>query len=148
MADSLHQVEIHANKADVYNALTTNTGIRGWWTSDCEMTTTEGGLCQFFFNDRSTHFTMRAQKLLPEQRIFWVCEEGPKEWKQTELWWEISEIGNNQCLVDFKHMNWQRDDGLFPLCNSTWGTLMTHLKSYCETGVPAPLFGDDVPASA
>lgn len=148
MADSLHQIEIHADKADVFKALTTNPGIQGWWTSDCAVASDEGGLCHFYFNNRQTHFVMRAQKLLSNQRIFWVCEDGPKEWQQTELWWEITEIAEKHCQLDFKHMNWQRDDGLFPLCNSTWGTLMSHLKNYCETGSKDPLFTDPISISA
>ncbi|MFY0642495.1 MAG: SRPBCC domain-containing protein [Bermanella sp.] len=140
MADSLHQVIIEASPATVYDAITQNQGIKGWWTDTCETTNHEGGHCTFWFDDRQTHFTMEATRLLPNQRVFWQCIGGPEEWLATELWWEITQGEGNTCVVDFKHMNWQRDDGLFPLCNSTWGSLMTQLKQFCETGVANPYF--------
>ncbi len=140
MADSLHQVTIEASPAVVYNAITQTQGIQGWWTDTCETALNEGGHCHFWFDNKQTHFTMEATRLLPNQRVFWLCIDGPVEWIGTELWWEISQDSNEHCTLDFKHMNWRKDDGLFPLCNSTWGSLMTQLKHYCETGEPNPYF--------
>lgn len=140
MADSLHQVIIQASPAAVYDAITQTKGIQGWWTDRCETTTHEGGRCTFWFDDSKTQFTMEATRLLPNQRVFWLCIDGPSEWIGTELWWEISQDKKNQCTLDFKHMNWQKDNGLFPLCNSTWGSLMTQLKQFCESGQPSPYF--------
>ena len=140
MADSLHQIMIHAHEQTIYQALTQTWGIQAWWTDTCEMARKEGDLCQLWFDNRQSQFTMKANKLLPGKRVFWVCLDGPDEWIGTQLWWEIQEIGENICLLDFKHMNWSKDDGLFPLCNSTWGSLMQNLKQYCESGNPNPWF--------
>jgi len=147
MADSLHQVIIEASPATVYDAITQNAGIKGWWTDCCETTYVEGGHCTFWFDNRQTHFTMEATRLLPNQRVFWYCIDGPEEWIGTELWWEISQDSDDRCTLDFKHMNWKKDDGLFPLCNSTWGSLMTQLKQFCETGEPSPYFQNLATAS-
>jgi uncharacterized protein YndB with AHSA1/START domain len=140
MADSLHQVIIEASPAIVYDAITQSNGIKGWWTDTCETTAHEGGHCTFWFDEGKTHVTVEATRLLPNQRVFWQCIGGPEEWLGTELWWEITPGDDNTCTLDFKHMNWQTDYGLFPLCNSTWGSLMTQLKQFCETGEPAPYF--------
>ena len=140
MTDSLHQVTINASDHCIYQALTQNRGIQGWWTDCCEMTQLEGELCRFWFDNQQTCFTMKANKLLSDQRVFWLCLEGPNEWVDTQLWWEITNLGNGQCRLDFKHMNWKKDDGLFPLCNSTWGYLMQSLKEYCETKDAKPWF--------
>ena len=144
MPDSVHEVTIHSSDVRIYQALTQSNGIQGWWTDRCEMAPAEGGVNRFWFNSEVKPFTMRCQKLLPNQRVFWVCEDGPEEWVNTQLWWEITPSSDktheSECKVAFKHMNWQRDDGLFPLCNSTWGSLMQQLKHYCETGETAPYF--------
>lgn len=140
MADSLHQVHILASDKTVYNAISQQAGIESWWTDHCDMTDHEGGISTFWFDNRKTLFSMRVQKLLPNRRIFWVCDQGPDEWVGTELWWEIQPDDNGHCILDFKHMNWAKDTGLFPLINSTWGTLMQQLKHYCETGEQRPLF--------
>lgn len=140
MADSLHQVIIEASPATVYDAITQTNGIKGWWTDTCKTTAHEGGFCTFWFNDGQTQVTVEATRLLPNKRVFWQCINGPDEWLATELWWEISIGDHSGCILDFKHMNWQKDDGLFPLWNSTWGSLMMQLKHFCETGEANPYF--------
>jgi uncharacterized protein YndB with AHSA1/START domain len=140
MADSLHQVHILASDKIVYNAISLQSGIESWWTDHCQMAAKEGEISTFWFDNKRSVFTMRTQKLLPNRRIFWVCEQGPEEWVGTELWWEIQPNEDGSCTLDFKHMNWAKDTGLFPLCNSTWGTLMLQLKIYCETGEQQPWF--------
>ncbi len=140
MADSLHQIVIQADPDTIYKALTQDKGIKAWWTDTCDMAEQEGDACLFWFDDRQTCFTMRANKMLPERRVFWVCQDGPTEWVGTELWWEIQTLVDGRCLLDFKHMNWQKDDGIFALCNSTWGNLLQHLKDHCENGDVNPWF--------
>lgn len=140
MADSLHQVHILASDEEVFNAISQQSGIESWWTDHCKMATQEGQTSTFWFDNQENMFVMRLQKSLPNRRIFWICEQGPEEWIGTELWWEIQPDDNGHCILDFKHMNWEKDTGLFPLCNSTWGTLMQQLKIYCETGEQKPWF--------
>jgi uncharacterized protein YndB with AHSA1/START domain len=140
MADSLHQVHILASEQTVYNAISQQSGIQSWWTDHCQMAAKEGQTSTLWFDNEKSVFTMRTQKLLPNRRVFWVCEQGPEEWIGTELWWEIQPSPSGGCTLDFKHMNWVKDTGLFPVCNSTWGTLMQQLKVYCETGEQQPWF--------
>ncbi len=140
MADSLHQIVIEADQHTIYQALTQNRGIQAWWTDTCDMAQQEGDICQFWFDNRQTCFTMRANKMLDGQRVFWICLDGPKEWVDTQLWWEIQPLIDGRCLLDFKHMNWKKDNGIFALCNSTWGNLLQHLKEYCEEGRVNPWF--------
>lgn len=141
MADILHRITIEATPPEIYDALTTIQGISSWWTDTCELSEEEGGQCKFWFDRKATCFTMTAKRLLPHQRVFWQCTDGPKEWIGTELWWEITPTSHRSCQVDFKHMNWASDEGMFPLCNSTWGGLMHKLKASCENHqLHEPLF--------
>ena len=140
MADILHHIQIKATPPEIYDALTTIAGVKSWWTDACELSNEEGGRCRFWFDQKQTCFTMQATRLLPHQRIFWQCMDGPKEWIGTELWWEITPTGSQQCQLDFKHMNWHSDEGAFPLCNTVWGGLMFRLKAYCEHGTRDPMF--------
>jgi len=34
MADMYHEIQINASPAKVYEAITTQKGLRGWWTGD------------------------------------------------------------------------------------------------------------------
>ncbi len=140
MADSLHQITIHCSANTLYQALTQDKGIQAWWTDTTHMAKQEDQHCHLWFDNHQSHFTFRATKMLPAKRVFWLCSAGPDEWIDTQLWWEIKAIDSETCRLDFKHMNWKKDDGLFPLCNSTWGSLLQHLKEYCEAGKVNPWF--------
>ena len=138
MADSLHQIEIHTDARTLYQAITSDAGIKTWWTPLCYMAQQEGDNCRISYE--SMRLILFAQKLLPQKRVFWVCLDGPQDWLGTELWWEIKQLGPKLCRLDFKHMNWSRDDGLFPQANSMWGNLLNKLKDYCECQVlPEPI---------
>ena len=138
MADSLHQIEIHTDAHTLYQAINSDSGIKSWWTPLCHMAQKEGDNCRISYE--SLRLILFAQKLLPQKRAFWVCLDGPQDWLGTELWWEIEQLGPKLCRLDFKHMNWQRDDGLFPQANSMWGNLLNKLKDYCECqAIPEPI---------
>jgi len=145
MADSLHQVHIECDPKTLYLALTQEEGIRSWLTPLCTMATSEGEPCHLTLDNGNTEVTLVAQKQLPFQRVFCRCTNGPAEWLETELWWEITQAEDAGCLLDFKHMNWKKDEGIFPHYNSMWGSALLKLKQYCELGVVDPLFEQSQP---
>ena len=54
MPDILHRVGIAASPEQVFHALTSVEGIRGWWSSVAECDASEGGSFRF----RSNQFTV------------------------------------------------------------------------------------------
>ena len=84
MADSLHQVDIHTDAHTLYQAITSNQGIKSWWTPLCHMANQAGANCRISYE--SLRLIFFAQKLMPQKRIFWVGLDGPAEWMGTEVW--------------------------------------------------------------
>ena len=72
MPDLHHEIEIEAPPAEVYEALTTSEGLRGWWTSDSQAEPTVGSVAEFGFFNRQTIFRMQIDKLRPRKRIVWT----------------------------------------------------------------------------
>jgi len=50
-----HQITIDKPAKDILKALTTNNGISGWWTSDCEIKDEVGSRARFSYI-MLTHF--------------------------------------------------------------------------------------------
>lgn len=138
MADSLHQIRIHADAPRIYQAITRGECLQDWWSADASCPHQEGALCRLNFDGQLPSLGLRAKKLLPHQRIYWICEEGPQEWLGTEIWWEITSLEQQQCEVSLKHMGWHTDTQEFASSNTRWGMLMHRLKQYCETGQALP----------
>jgi uncharacterized protein YndB with AHSA1/START domain len=87
MADMLHQIHIKAAPEKVYEALTTDAGLRSWWTNDSVAKPEVGSVAEFGFNDRATVFSMRVTELKPNQRVVWECLGNIDEWIGARLVW-------------------------------------------------------------
>src|SRR5438309_8007999 len=51
--DLLHRIGIAAPAERIYRAITTEEGIKGWWTTDVKMDTQAGGKAMFGFENHS-----------------------------------------------------------------------------------------------
>src|SRR5262252_4351496 len=137
MADLLHSITIEATPKQVYAAVATEKGMRGWWTADTTMQAKPGGKVEFGFEKRAVVFRMRVEALEPGKRVAMTCSGDPDEWAGTRLEWTITP-GDEGTRIDFCHGNWKAMDGYTAMCNSTWGELMYRLKKYVETGRANP----------
>jgi len=134
----LHQIDIQASPAKVYDALTTADGLRSWWTDDCTAEPRVGSIAEFGFFARKVVFRMRIDELTPDRRIVWKCVAGPDEWPETRIVWELNEQAGGT-RVRFEQ-SWPHIEGHFRPANTTWGALMFRLKDYVEGRSPGPHF--------
>ncbi|UUZ50236.1 hypothetical protein LP420_09885 [Massilia sp. B-10] len=62
---------VAASSADVYAALSTMDGVRGWWSQDSDGSSAVGGTIHFRFG---TCFNdMRVERLEPGREVRWHC---------------------------------------------------------------------------
>ena len=157
MANIRHALIIGAPAEKVYHAITTQAGLRSWWTPD---TTTEANNI-FRFPFGPTYFKeMKVTTLKPYEEVKWTCIAGADEWIGTTLSFKLDEgdqqtisnahpeiLGqlqqNNNSLVTllrFQHDGWKKETPMHAECNYTWGQFLRSLKLYCETdrGTPWP----------
>ncbi|MFY0625571.1 MAG: SRPBCC domain-containing protein [Reichenbachiella sp.] len=134
-----HLFYINAESKIVYNALTTQTGLAGWWTTEVEAQAKKGFLIKFHFGDEF-HPKMRIELLIPNKEIHWTCEDGESEWISTKIKF-ILEKKDNRTLLHFSHENWAAQTEFYASCNFNWAFYLTSLKNLCEKGkgLPFPL---------
>ncbi len=139
MANMRHEVEIDAPPEKVFEAITTQAGLRGWWTADSMAEPRVGSVAVFGFYNRRLLFRMRIEKLTPGKKVVWTCLGENDEWKGTRLIWQISQK-EGATVLRFVHGDWRSTSGYFAYCNSTWGMLMYRLKDYAEGKAPGPYY--------
>jgi uncharacterized protein YndB with AHSA1/START domain len=139
MANMRHEVEIDAPPEKVFEAITTQAGLRGWWTADSMAEPRVGSVAVFGFYNRRLLFRMRIEKLTPGKKVVWTCLGENDEWKGTRLIWQISQK-EGTTVLRFVHGDWRSTSGYFAYCNSTWGMLMYRLKDYAEGKAPGPYY--------
>jgi uncharacterized protein YndB with AHSA1/START domain len=137
MAEIKHQIQINAVPAKVYDAIATETGLRGWWTADSHADTKVGGKAEFGFDKRGMVFRMNIEKLDRDTRLVWSCHGDHPEWNGTLLTWDLNP-SNDGTILRFTHSNWKSISDFCATCNSTWGELMYRLKDYVEGKNPGP----------
>ncbi|GAA4320003.1 SRPBCC domain-containing protein [Compostibacter hankyongensis] len=135
MADIRHNVVIKAAPEKIYEALTTQEGLSGWWAKQTVARPEEGFVNVFTFGDFRNE--MKVTVLDPGKRVEWLCIRSIDEWMGTNISFELEER-NERTLLRFAHSGWRAITDTFAGCNYDWGRFMTSLKSYCETGKGTP----------
>jgi uncharacterized protein YndB with AHSA1/START domain len=141
MAELRHQIPINAAPEKVYAALSTQAGLRGWWTLDATADEKVGGKAEFGFDNRQTIFRMNIEKLEPGKQVVWSCHGEQPEWIGTILTWDIRREGNIT-MLRFTQGGWKSMSEMYAMCNSSWGELVHRLRDYAEGKNPGPHWRD------
>ena len=78
MADILHRVGIRSSADKVFEALSEEKGLAGWWTQNVKASPEIGAIDQFGFDDHGYNH-MKVLELSPGRRVKWHCVDGAKE---------------------------------------------------------------------
>ena len=79
-----HEIQISAPPQTVYEAITTQKGIRSWWTRDSVVQPRVGSVAELGFNNRALILRMRIDELRPQKRVMWYCLGDDEEWKESD----------------------------------------------------------------
>jgi uncharacterized protein YndB with AHSA1/START domain len=139
MAKTSHKISIKAPTDQIFKALSTTEGLKGWYTPNVEGKVGEGKEATFKFTGEKP-FRWKFAELAPGSRVRWECLEGPGAAGGTVVTFRLSDRGDGRTAVECDHDNWPDGDGAFTSCNTLWGILMGQLKTYAETGMAHPAF--------
>jgi len=143
--DILHRAGIKSSSEKVYAALATIDGLAGWWTTNTQGNSKEGGVIKFRFSHPDGReiggADMKVLELRPAERVLWQAIEGPAEWIGTKVSFELKQEGE-YCVVVFKHADWKEATEFTHHCSTKWATFLMSLKALVEAGKGAPSPGD------
>ena len=137
MPEILHELVIHASPEKVYDALTTEKGLAGWWTTDVSAKPVSGSVAEFGFNKHQFVIRMRIDQLEPPAQVKWSCLGDHPEWKGTTVTFRLKKDGD-QTGVRLHHTGWKTADGILGMCRDGWANHLASLKALLETGEGAP----------
>jgi len=135
MIDIHHRIGVQSSTADVYTALTTLEGLKGWWTTDTQGDPGLGGKILFRFIPGG--FDMEVIELVPEELVRWQVVDGPPEWIGTTVDWRLSQ-SEGFAIVLFTHAGWAEPGDFHSHCSTKWASYLLSLKALVETGTGAP----------
>ena len=142
MPDSLHEIPIQADPATVYKAWTTSEGLAAWWTKDSRAGKKPGEVNIFVFDGGNVEFHFRIDEQVDGKKVRWIGVKAgkmPDEWVGTRIEVDLAQA-NRGTRLRFGHKGWKSAEGMYCVCNTTWGELMYRLRDYCEGKARGPLF--------
>ncbi len=133
-----HSVRIDAPAPDVFEAISTEAGIRGWWTPACDFS---GVGFTVSFQEDSVAMTHRIDVADPAGgHVRFTCTDHRNniEWLYTVLDWQLRP-SRNAVELHLRHENWARDADLYESCDEGWKRFLHSIRSLVETGEGNPV---------
>lgn len=156
MANIHQQLLISAPVDKVFQAISSQEGLSGWWTPEATAQPEVNTIARFPFGP-SYFKEMKITQLVPPKLVAWLCIHGDEQWVGTRLSFQLApydrlsgasaaEISgqleqsrtDTGTVLTFHHDDWKDYTAMFAECSYTWGQFLRSLKLYCETGVGAP----------
>jgi uncharacterized protein YndB with AHSA1/START domain len=141
MVDIAHRIGIAAPPAEVYRSLSTLEGLGTWWTRTLSGDPDPGGRLSFFFGNPEPGAVMEVVESTIDQRVTWRCVEGPDEWLDTTVVFELAEV-DGETVVRFAHAGWREPVEFMSHCCTKWGLFLLGLKAGHEGGKATPFPGE------
>jgi uncharacterized protein YndB with AHSA1/START domain len=131
--------------ATVYAALTTQRGIRGWWTVLCDAGETVGEQITVRFG--TSFKVMCIEKLRLNAEVQWRVIDAQldvpglthtKEWIGTTIVFQLEPQSATVTRLQVEHIGLTPHVECYDICSQGWNQFLGSLKSYVETDQGMP----------
>ena len=133
--DIVHSVDIETTPDRLYEAITTQKGLAGWWTPQVKAEPMMGVLNEFHFVGTTLKF--RVDKLEPARHVTWSSVQVPPDWEGTQVMFDITPEDDTVNLR-FSHTGFSSTGGSFGVTSYSWAQYLRSIKLLLETGKGEP----------
>lgn len=142
-ADASFTTSITVDKSpeEVYEAVN---NVRGWWLNNIEGETDKINAEFKFYAGERLQFHFKIIEMIPYERIVWLVidqnfkDTEEKEWKDTTLLFEISEMGG-QTQLRFTHLGLVPPFECYGVCQNSWTNyIQISLFNFINKGIGQP----------
>ncbi len=136
MKSIYHRLVIEAPAEKVYEAITTQQGLAGWWTPETKAAPKVGNVNRFEFGN-SYHKEIKVEELKPSQLVKWVCIKGYEDWVGTTITFELQPNKEGTVLL-FHHDGFKQYDEGYAACSYDWAIFLRSMRSLVVKGKGHP----------
>ncbi len=133
--DIVHNVIIKTNPDRLYEAITTQKGLAGWWTPQVKAEPTVGTLSEFQFI--GTILKFRVEAIEAARHVAWSSVQVPPDWEGTQVLFDITPE-DNIVNLRFSHTGFASTGGSFGITSYSWAQYLRSIKLLLETGEGEP----------
>lgn len=133
MPNILHRLTIDAPVDRVHELLATKEGIESWWTGRPVLgEASVGGRISVYFSDSASSAASFEVAERTAEQIVWRCVEGPRDWIDTRVSYELGSREDGGTTLLFRHEHWPRESEFMNGCSTNWASYLMSLKSGAE----------------
>ena len=133
-----HVVDIDVGVAAVWDALTADVGLAGWWTPQVSVEEAGAGTRVSFVFGGDFNPVMQVAEAADGQRLVWRCVGGHDNWKDNTFTFGLAELpdGRTRLRVTQDYATELSDDD-YAIDNFNWGYYLESLRLLLttETGI-------------
>lgn len=137
MKTILHTVDIESTPEAVFEAISTEAGLGGWWTTTVEAEGRVGGVVDFRFG-ATFNPDMEITAFEAPRLLAWKCIAGHKPWQDNTFHFEIEPQGDGCVLFFRQEYASELSDEEYGRYSFNWGYYLESLKQLVETGRGKP----------
>ncbi|HXM35909.1 MAG TPA: SRPBCC domain-containing protein [Pyrinomonadaceae bacterium] len=136
MADIVHNFPIKAPASQVFQAISTPTGLDSWWTKRSKGEPVEGAGYELWFGPE---YDWRAlvSRCVPETEFELEVTNAPEDWQGTRVGFLLEERGETT-EVKFHHSGWPEPNNHYQVSCYCWAMYLRLLKRYVENAEFVP----------
>lgn len=139
MSEIKHDITMNATCETIFKALTTEEGLKSWFTPEVNGSGEVGTEWELKFTDQP-FFRWGIMTSDAPYDVAWKCLEGPGSAPGTEVEYTLTPTPDNKAVLTIIHRGWSEGDPKFEKCVAIWRLLMTHLQQYCEQNKAEPAY--------
>jgi uncharacterized protein YndB with AHSA1/START domain len=144
-----HEVWINADRASVFDAITSKQGLDSWWGPVVNVEA-ELGFTVEFDHGLGDLMRMRITDLVPNERLEWTCvseftdpRNPGSEWRGSRISFELRDgkrtgfgpidqslTGEHVTILSFEHAGWPDGSRWLAFCNYAWGLTLQGMAKY------------------
>jgi uncharacterized protein YndB with AHSA1/START domain len=134
-----HVLDIDVDIPAVWAALTTSTGLAGWWSPRVNVEETDTGPRVSFVFDGDFNPVMEVTDVEEGRRLVWRCIGGHDNWQDNTFTFELAGLANGRTRLRFtQDYATELSDDDYGIYNFNWGYYLESLRLLLTTGTGQP----------
>jgi len=136
MADIVHHLKINAPASQVFEGISTPTGLDAWWTKRSSGKPKEGAEYGLGFGP-DCDWRATVSRCIPNVEFELSVTDAHEDWLGTRVGFVLQERGGST-EVRFYHLGWPEPGDHYQTSCFCWAMYLRLLRRYIETGEVVP----------
>jgi uncharacterized protein YndB with AHSA1/START domain len=150
--DFYHTLRLPVSAKNVYEAVSTEDGVRNWWTRFADIGKETGCIAEFRFPTAGFYVKAEIQSLIPSKLVEWKVIDSMhpeksgfsnlRDWEGTLIRFEIEHVSESESVLHFTHQGLTEELECYQVCENGWNSYLSSLKDLLVNGQGKPYLDD------